>query len=310
MSAAVSDAVSRFAPHRDRLFGVAYRMTGSVADAEDCVQESFVRWQRTDVAHISNDEAYLVRVVTRLAIDRQRAAARRRETYVGPWLPEPLVRPIGATRSDDPADLAAVADSLSFAFLVMLDELSAAERAAFILHDVFGFAFDDIAATLDRDVVACRQLASRARRKLRSSSDAPDGAGASAGHGPAGDATTITTLLGCLASGDIDGCLALLAPGVVLVSDAGANRYAARRHVVGADRVSRLLLNLFAREGPRISDIEAVDVNGSFGITMAHPEGPLVITADVDDAGAVTQVWIQMNPDKLTRLSSGLAADR
>jgi len=164
-----ADAVERFEPHRDRLFGVAYRMTGSVADAEDCVQESFLRWERTDRGAVRNDEAFLVRTTTRLAIDRQRQVARRRETYVGPWLPEPLLAPLSqlAPRSTDPADDAAVADSLSFAFLVMLDRLSASERAAFILHDVFGIPFDEVAITLERDRDACRQLASRARRKLR-----------------------------------------------------------------------------------------------------------------------------------------------
>ena len=294
----VGDASStRFEPHRDRLFGVAYRMTGSVADAEDCVQEAFVRWQRADRAAVANDEAFLVRTVSRLAIDRQRQTARRRETYVGPWLPEPIVAPVGdgSGGGADPADDAALADSLSFAFLVLLDRLSSAERAAFILHDVFSVPFDEIATTLDREVDACRQLASRARRKLR----APDGERSAAADPAATSA--VGELLGALLVGDAQRCARLLSPDVVLTSDAGPHRRAARRHVVGSDRVLRLVTNLFARGADRVTAIRPVAVNGSAGLYIEHADGPLVITGDVDEDGRVRHIWIQMNPDKLTR---------
>lgn len=307
------DAAERFEPHRPRLFGVAYRMTGSVADAEDCVQEAFVRWQRTDHKVVENDEAFLVRTVSRLAIDRQRQLARRRETYVGPWLPEPLLGPAGSTAAVwvDPAHEAEMADSLSFAFLVMLDRLSAAERAAFILHDVFGVPFDEVAGTLDREVVACRQLASRARRKLREA-----GTGLDAGFvapqerqvrvdgdaSPLGD-NVLGELLGSLMMGDVDTCLAHLAPGVVLTSDAGPHRRAARRQVVGADRVLRLVGNLFSRDADKVTEIRPVTVNGSFGLYIGHVAGPLVITGDIDADGRIERIWIQMNPEKLTHAS-------
>lgn len=297
---ATIDAADRFEPHRRRLFAVAYRMTGSVADAEDCVQDAFVRWQRTDGEAVENDEAFLVRTVSRLAIDRQRQVARRRETYVGPWLPEPILGPLDhlATRPNDPAHAAELADSLSFAFLVMLDRLSASERAAFILHDVFGVPFDEVATTLDRETEACRQLASRARRKLRDTAGDADTAHTRPASGTDGG-NALGTLLGALLAGDIDACLAHLAPGVVLTSDGGPNRRAARRPVVGADRVLRLVINLFTRDIALVSAIRPVSVNGAPGLYVEHGKGPLVLTGDLDDYGRIDRIWIQMNPDKL-----------
>jgi len=297
----VSTALDRFEVNRDRLFGIAYRMTGSVADAEDCVQEAFLRWERVDLDRVDNDEAYLVRIVGRLAIDRQRQAARRRESYVGPWLPEPLLRPVGggAPPTADPEHEAELADSLSFAFLVLLDRLSASERAAFILHDVFGVPFDEVAGALERETDACRQLASRARRKLR---DAADGEHEGAWRSPpAAETAAMAALLGALLMGDVDECLRHLAPGVVLTSDAGPNRRAARRHVVGADRVLRLVTNLFARDAARVSELRPVDVNGALGLYVEHEDGPMVLTGDVDADGRIRHIWIQMNPEKLVR---------
>ena len=302
MTAPDQPPTDRFQAHRDRLFGVAYRMTGSVADAEDCVQEAFVRWQRVDVTTVDNDEAFLVRTVSRLAIDRQRQTTRRRETYVGPWLPEPLISPVSqltATRPPDPETAAELADSLSFAFLVMLDHLSPSERASFILHDVFGVPFDEVASALDREPEACRQLASRARRKLREHAE-DDGAVPSRPAVPGSDSgNTMAALLGALLSGDVNGCLEHLAPGVVLTSDAGPNRRAARRHVVGADRVLRLITNLFARDIALVTEIRPVSVNGSLGLYVEHADGPMVFTGDVAPDGLIRHIWIQMNPAKL-----------
>ncbi len=305
---ATADAVDRFEAHRKRLFAVAYRMTGSVVDAEDCVQEAFVRWQRADRNAVENDEAFLVRTVSRLAIDRQRQVARRRETYVGPWLPEPLLSPTDqlASRSVDPAHAAELADSLSFAFLVMLDRLSASERAAFILHDVFGVPFDEVATTLERETGDCRQLASRARRKCRATTGdeatavVRPASGSDAGH-------ALNELLGALLAGNIEGCLTHLAPGVVLTSDGGPHRRAARRPVVGADRVLRLIANLFARSVEHVSEIRPVLVNGSAGLYIEHDEGPLVFTCDVDAHGLIHRLWIQMNPEKLARRAQGMS---
>lgn len=288
------DVDCRFAAVADRLFGVAYRMTGSVADAEDCVQEAYLRWSTVDLEAVDHDEAYLVRVVTRLAIDRQRRAARRRETYVGPWLPEPLLGPVGSAGApvSDPERAAELADSLSFAFLVLLDRLSPAERAAFILHDVFGVPFDEVAGALDRTDEACRQLASRARRKLRS--EAPEAPAATPSE-------PVAALLAAFLAGDAETCVRLLAPDVVLVSDAGPDRRAARRHVVGADRVLRLVSNLFARSAGQVRGLRPVEVNGGVGLLVDHEDGPLVITGTTDGDGRVRHIWIQMNPAKLSR---------
>ena len=295
------DSAERFEPHRRRLFAVAYRMTGSVVDAEDCVQEAFVRWRRADRAAVENDEAFLVRTVGRLAIDRQRQVARRRETYVGPWLPEPVLAPLDSLvpSSPDPAHEAEVADSLSFAFMVMLDRLSPVERAAFLLHDVFAVPFDEIASALDRAPESCRQLASRARRKLREHEGPGSGSSGSVRDG----GTALVSLLGALLAGDVDGCLAQLAPGVVLTSDGGPNRRAARRAVVGADRVLRLVTNLFTRDLDQVGEVRPVSVNGVYGLHVAHAKGPIVVTGDVDADGRLHRLWIQMNPDKLAHAS-------
>ena len=157
MNAPGSDEIAAFEELRPRLFGIAYRMTGSVADAEDVCQEAWLRWRAVDPAAVTTPEAYLVRTVTNLAIDRLRSAQHRRETYVGPYLPEPLLA------DDDPAAAAELSDSLTLAFLVLLDELSPVERAVLLLHDVFGYEFDDVAAAVGRSSTACRQIASRTR---------------------------------------------------------------------------------------------------------------------------------------------------
>lgn len=287
----------RFVDHRDRLFGIAYRMTGSVADAEDCVQDAYLRWVGADRTTVENDEAFLVRIVSRLAIDRLRSSARNRETYVGPWLPEPLVGPVGS--ASEGAELVELADSLTLAFLVLLDRLSAAERATIILHDVFAVPFDEVAVVLGREVSACRQLASRARRKLHEVEPPPRA------DSPTVTGEVMADLLTAIMAGDIDQCMDRLAPGVVLTSDAGPARRAARRHVVGPERVARLVLNLFRRDAELVSGLEPVMVNGSLGILVRHAEGPLVLSVDLDSAGLVQRVWIQMNPDKLARALPG-----
>lgn len=231
-------STEEFEALRPRLFGIVYRMTGSVGDAEDACQDAWLRWQRVDRATVDNAEAYLVRVVTRLALDRLQSAQHRRETYVGPYLPEPLVADDPAAQPEAAAELA---DSLTLAFLVLLDELTPKERAVLLLHDVFGYAFDEIATMVDLSPAACRQVASRTRRKLdpeRVSLRRPD---------EAREHELVGNLLATVARGDVDALMALLAPDVVLLSDGGAQRHAARRPVVGADRVARFVVNLARR---------------------------------------------------------------
>ncbi len=278
-----------FDAERPRLLGLAYRMLGSLADAEDVVQDAWIRWQRTDRDAVDNPAAWLTTATTRLALDRIRTLARRREDYVGPWLPEPV-----ALVADDPAVATEQAESLTLGFLVVLDALSATERAVFLLADVFGEPYSTIAAAVGKSEENCRQIASRARRKVRSARP-PEVA-------PAGP-DVLAALLAATASGDIDAVLELLDTDVVLVSDGGPDRKAARRPVVGASRVARLLSNLASRAAAGGADlgVEIGSVNGEAVVVFGLPDGPLVAGADVAD-GRVVAVRILRNPAKLTHL--------
>ncbi len=278
---------------RPRLFGIAYRMTGSVGDAEDACQDAWLRWQRVDPTTVDNPEAYLVRVVTRLALDRLTSAQRRRETYVGPYLPEPLVADDAATQPEVAAELA---DSLTLAFLVLLDELTPKERAVLLLHDVFGYPFDEIATMVDLSPAACRQLASRTRHKLdheRASLRRPD---------EAREHELVGNLLATVASGDIEAVMELLAPDVVLLSDGGAQRHAARRPVVGVDRVARLVVNL-AKRSLATRDVRMVQVNGETGLLFLDDGRPdFTLSFSFTPDGRVRRFYSQLNPEKLRHL--------
>lgn len=284
---------------RPRLHGIAYRMTGSVSDADDLCQDAWLRWSTADRAAVRDPEAFLVTTVTRLAIDRLRSAARRREAYVGPYLPEPVVSdPVAQPAvGRDPADVAELADSLTFAFLVLLDELGPVERAVLLLHDVFGYSFDEVAGAVDRTTEAVRQVASRARRKVGAHREpaptaAPDREAVQA---------TIERLLVAVAAGDVAAVMDELAPDVVELNDGGAGRRAARRPVVGPERVARIWVNLARRAVD--PTVRIVDVNGRLGIVLTDAvQGPMVMTADFDDHGRIRRIYVQLNPDKLAHL--------
>jgi RNA polymerase sigma-70 factor (ECF subfamily) len=277
---------------RPRLFGVAYRMTGSVSDAEDACQDAWLRWQRVDRDTVDNAEAYLVRVVTRLALDRLQSAQHRRETYVGPYLPEPLV----ADDAAQPEAAAELADSLTFAFLVLLDELTPKERAVLLLHDVFGYSFDEVGSMLDLSPAASRQLASRTRRKLDQERDVlrrPD---------EAREQELVGNLLATIATGDIDAVMQLLAPDVVLLSDGGPDRHAARRPVVGPDRVARFVVNL-AKRLVVSTEVRTVPVNGEPGLLFLRDDEPdFVLSFAFSPSGQVRRLYSQLNPEKLRHL--------
>ncbi|GAC1378127.1 MAG: RNA polymerase sigma-70 factor [Acidimicrobiales bacterium] len=280
-----SEAVDLFDRERPRLLGLAYRMLGSVADADDVVQEAWLRWQRADRAALRSAPAWLTTVTTRLALDQIRSDRRRREDYVGPWLPEPLVSEAG------PEERAEMADSLTLGFLTVLDRLTPVERAVFLLADVFAVPFADIARTVDKSDVACRQIATRARRRIRA--DGPP-------HHASPDRRVVDDLVMALAAGDVDGVLARLSPEVVCVSDGGATRRAARRPVLGAARVSRFLVNLSSRFQGQFT-MRNVVVNGDPGIVVSvHGNVDLVAAFEVDGS-AITAIRIVRNPDKLRR---------
>ena len=283
-------AEDTFAAHKDRLFGLAYRMSSSVAEAEDVCQETFIRWARQDQQAIQNPEAWLVTVTTRLCVDRARSATTRRVTYVGPWLPEPL-----PTERDDPESVALMSDSLTFAFLVMLDHLSPRERAALLLHDVFGYDHTETASTLGCTAPASRQLVSRARAKARA-------------HGPrtrspnSAESLLVEEILGDLIGGNLDALLGKLAPEVVLVSDGGAHHRAARRPVLGQDRVGRLLINLAQRPVPDLS-LDIRSLNGSPSLVVrSGDEVYLTLTFELGEDHRVLRCWALRNPDKLEGL--------
>lgn len=283
-----------FEQHRSMLRGIAYRMTSSHADAMDLVQETWIRWRSVDRTTIDNPEAFLVRTITNLSIDLLRSATSRRVNYVGPYLPEPLL----ADSHNDVEAHAELADSLTFSFLVLLDSLSEVERAVVLLHDVFGYPFDDVAAVVERSPAAVRQIAKRARDRLRSTADRGSILPAAHDTRPA-PRGLIESLLVSLALGDVDGVLTLLAPEVVALSDGGPNRKAARYPLVGPDRVTRFWMHL-AR---RYSDfrIEIDTVNGAPGIVVHEPDGTLYMAAtiEVNAAGDIVRIYSQLNPDKL-----------
>jgi RNA polymerase sigma-70 factor (ECF subfamily) len=275
--------VALFSAARPRLLGLAYRMLGVYAEAEDVVQEAWLRWERADTEALDRPEAWLTTVTTRLALDRLRAGERRREEYVGPWLPEPVVVERG------PEEAAELADSLTFGFLTLLDRLNPVERAVLLLADVFAVPFADIAVTVGKSDAACRQIASRARRRLQ---EPPARQRATI------DRTVIDELLVAFATGDVARSLELLAPDVVCITDGGANRHAARRPVVGAARVSRFFVNI-ARRTYADATIRPAVINGDPGIVLSL-DGVVDTAAafEVED-GRVVTIWVIRNPEKL-----------
>lgn len=277
---------------RPKAFAVAYRMLGSVGEAEDIVQEALLRVHQVLRAgeRIESPQTYVATVVTRLAIDELRSARVRRETYVGEWLPEPLL----ADDAEDPAERAEMADSLSFAFLVLLESLSPEQRAVFLLHDVFGYSFAEVAAIVGKSEATCRQLASRARRHLRERTPRFEPR--------SDDARELADrFFAAVQDGDLDGLEALLARDVSLHGDGGGNAPALARPLHGRASVAHALL-AWARAGARAGGftVRRVDVNGQPGAVTLDPAGRVigVMALDIED-GRIRAVRSIVNPDKL-----------
>jgi len=282
----LDEDVAAFEEWRPLLFGIAYRMLASAADAEDVVQEACVRWLERAGADVASVRAYLVTVVTRLCIDQLRSARATRVSYTGPWLPEPVVL--------DDRSTVEQADSLSLAFLVLLEELTPPERAAYLLHDVFGYHFDEVARSMGRTPAGCRQLASRARRRIGDRRRRFD---ADLRHGRA---LTRQFVAAC-ASGDLEGLLGMLAEDVVVWTDGGGKVRAAMRPVVGPYRSSRFLLNVAKK-------VHGVPVEMTLNDQPAvvFVDGDQVVSAvvlDIVDA-RIVGVRVVSNPDKLERLQA------
>ncbi len=282
---------------RPYLFSIAYRMLSSVADAEDVVQEAYLRYHRTE-AEVESPKAYLSAVVTRLCIDHLRSARVRRETYVGAWLPEPLL-----TDGDAHPEHAAVdADSLSMAFLLVLERLSPVERAVFLLHDVFGYDFAEVAGIVERTPDNCRQIGVRARRHVNEQAPRFETSRAERDE-------LAQRFLAAFTEGDVDGLVTLLAADVVVQGDGGGHQPSWPNAIVGRDKVARLLAALAADIRRMGVSVRPVEVNGQPGATIHAADGGLinVITIDIAD-GVVQTVRSVINPDKLHHL--GRLADR
>jgi RNA polymerase sigma-70 factor (ECF subfamily) len=287
----VSDLAERFEALRPRLLRLAYGQLGSLAEAEDVVQEAWLRLQRADVAAIENLQAWLVTVVGRLALDALGSARLRRERYVGPWLPDPLVGTTAAGDAD-PADRVTLDETVSHALLFVLERLSPPERTAFILHDVFGYSFDEVGAVVGRTPAAARQLASRARRHVVEQRPRQSGS-------PEEQRRAVEAFAVAADGGDLDALLAVLDPDVVMRSDGGGRVQAARKPLVGADRVSRALAAM-ARKFAGQWQMRPAQVNGQPGlVTVDSIDGQISVLAFTVDAARITTIHIQRNPDKL-----------
>jgi RNA polymerase sigma-70 factor (ECF subfamily) len=290
-------ATEAFLAHRNLLFTVAYEMLGSAADAEDALQETWLRWAGVDLGTVRDQRAYLVRITTRQALTRLRALGRRKESYVGPWLPEPLLT------SPDVAEDVELADSVSLAMLLVLETLAPTERAVFVLREVFDLGYDDIAEAVDKSPAAVRQIAHRARahvaarrpRGIVSASETRD---------------ALEAFRQAVETGDLQGLLDILAPDVVFLGDGGGVKQAVPRPVVGADKVARLLA---ASELGRISaaaPLQQAQVNG-YPALILRLDGEIdtVVAVRIDE-GLITGLYAMRNPEKLSHMTRETALHR
>jgi RNA polymerase sigma-70 factor (TIGR02957 family) len=283
-------ATEAFVAHRNLLFTVAYEMLGSAADAEDVLQETWLRWMKVDLEQVHDQRAYLVRITTRRSLDRLRTMRRRKEAYVGSWLPEPLLT------APDAAEDVELAESVSMALMIVLETLSPTERAVFVLREAFHVGYDEIAAAVGKSPAAVRQIAHRARqhvdarrpREVVSSSQAR---------------AVLESFQRAFETGNLQGLLDVLAPEVVLISDGGGVKQAAPRPINGADRVARFIVGGLGKAQVSLTSIHTV-VNGNPAIVL-HVNGEIdgVIAVRVEHA-RITGLYYVRNPQKLTRIAS------
>jgi RNA polymerase sigma-70 factor (ECF subfamily) len=284
-----------FQEHRPLLFSIAYRMMGSVSDAEDIVQETYLRWQRQSMDAIQSARAWLVSTATRLCIDELRSARKRREEYVGVWLPEPLVGNLPGSGGSD--NTAALADSLSTAFLVLLETLSPKERAVFLLREVFEYDYREIAQMVDASEASCRQMVHRAKDHVASRQTRFD-------SNPAHHERLVQQFLAACRQGNTDGLLALLAEDAVLHSDGGGNVAAAPHPIIGDKRVARFLVGV-NKINRGVVETRFAAINSAPGV-LVWSNGQLIQTMSLEIVdGRVRALYIIRNPDKLKHLLAG-----
>jgi RNA polymerase sigma-70 factor (ECF subfamily) len=303
----VTEKRETFESLRPMLFAIAYRMLASVSDTEDVLQEGYLRWRRAvnDGVEITSLKAWLSTVVTRLAMDHLRSARVRREQYVGLWLPEPLptdaAEMLAGTPGADPQERAELADSLSMAFLLVLERLNPVERAAFLLHDVFGYTHDEIAAIVETTPANARQIASRARRHVQAERPRFD-------PSPEERERLAERFFAAVTAGDVEGLVQVLADDVVVHGDGGGKVPQWATPIVGVDRVSRLFAGLGRQMGEVRARLERREINGQPAAVVLDPEGAVVTVwvLDVVDA-RVSAIRSVINPEKLGHL--GRVAD-
>ncbi|MET8494305.1 RNA polymerase sigma-70 factor [Streptomyces cellulosae] len=288
-------ATPLFEEHRPVLMGIAYRMLGRVADAEDVVQDAWLRWSAADRTDVREPRGFLVRITTRLALDRLRRIKARGETYVGPWLPEPYVTDFGDTVPDT-AERAVLADSVSLAVLVVMETLSPLERAVFVLREAFGYPYADIAAMLDRGEAAVRRLAARARRHVDERRPRYD-------VDPARRRDLTERFLDAAAGGDLAGLMELLAPDVRLVGDSGGKARAPLRVLDGADHVGRFFVGVAGKGLPDVS-VRTVELNGGPAVLVLSGGKPDTVVQIDADGDRIRTVYVVRNPDKLAGLTA------
>jgi RNA polymerase sigma-70 factor, ECF subfamily len=289
-------ATEAFAAHRNLLFTVAYEMLGSAADAEDVLQETWLRWAGVDLDTVRDQRAYLVRITTRQALSRLRTLRRRKESYVGPWLPEPLLT------APDVAEDVELADSVSMAMLLVLETLTPTERAVFVLREVFGLEYDEIAEAVDKSPAAVRQIAHRARAHV--AARRPRGV-----VSPAETRAALAAFQRAAETGDLQGLLDILAPDVVFLGDGGGVVQAVQAPVVGAGRVARLLALGLGRIAATAS-LQPVHVNGYPALILRlNGDVDAVIAVRIDD-GLITGLYAVRNPEKLSRVGRETAVSR
>jgi RNA polymerase sigma-70 factor (ECF subfamily) len=301
----MSNPSASFEPHRRRLLGLAYRMLGSMADAEDAVQETYLRWHAADRDRVSNVRAFLMTTTTRICLDMLTSARARREEYVGPWLPEPVVD----TAALAPDSRTELAEDLSIALLLIFDRLSPLERAAFLLHDVFDFAFSEVARALDRSEAACRQLAFRARAQVRAAR--PRGGTPSPARSDGIDAKhaqLVSAFVAATQSGDLNALTHLLASDVRVVTDGGGKVRAALNVIDGAARVAQFLVGA-TRKRPGAwwredFTLRFASINGLPGVIVDAPGWPVQTAAFEIEGDFIRALYVVRNPDKLRHLAA------
>jgi RNA polymerase sigma-70 factor (ECF subfamily) len=293
----MTDPALSFEPHRRRLLGLAYRMLGSVSEAEDAVQDAYLRWHAADRDAVSDTRAFLTTTTTRICLDMLKSARARRETYVGPWLPEPVLD-TDALAPDTQTELA---EDLSIALLLALDRLSPRERSAFLLHDVFDCSFSEVASALNRSETACRQLASRARTHVREAR--PQGMATVRDRSqPSTHQQLVSAFVDASRSGDLQTLMGLLADDVRLMTDGGGKVPAALNVIEGADRTARFIVGAVSKGLPDGSILRIAEINGLPGLIVYRPDGSVQSVAFEIAHNLVRSIYAVSNPEKLSHL--------